>query len=775
MKTLFVVMFVALILMPFGLTAQAEEWLWANGTGGSGNDYSQSCATDTEGNTYVVGCFRNSVSFGDIILSTLNTTGNTGFVAKMSKTGNWLWAKKLENTNQHGAYATQVSVDSDGDAYITGMYFGYIIIGSTTLYSEGVADCYVSKIDSQGNWLWASNIVTENYSAIKMTNDSFNNVYLIGQYTGQITLGSFQLFSTNYSSYFSKLDSDGNWQWAIQTGGANDDTGYSVAVDNDFNIYVTGGFSGTVTFGTTSLSSVSHNSTYIAKLNSSLEWQWAKKITGSASTNPVSHNTGYDIEIDEQNNVYVAGQFINNATFGSVTLSSSGDYDIYLTKLDSNGEWLWARKAGGSSTDSCDNITIDSDANVYLLGYFLGNITFGSNVVTSSGAADMVIAKIDSAGNWLIAHNIGGIGSDVATGISIDASDNVYITGYYYANLTIGDFLISHIGVDGDILVAKYGYPQLEAAFSANVLTGIQPLQVQFTDESQQGPGPITSWFWDFGDGETSTLQNPNHTYLDAGIFDVSLTVTNTSDSTSTLILEDYITVIDDEASVLLLTDDHISFGSVYIEEISEVHTVTFQNNGSQPLTFSDDYLLSNSTNFEYQIPGWNYIWQPGETGNIYIRFTPQEIGAITDTLVIVNNSANQPLLKIKLSGTGLYVPLEIPTNVAITMNGDDAIITWDPVTENLHGQPITPDYYFVWFNGLSSEEAPYYFLAPVTGTTYTHVGVALGAQYMFYRVTAVKFYRDDLSSSELDSYLNSNIIPGMTEADVRAFLKQIE
>lgn len=770
MKTLLMVLFVAFVVMPIGLSAQTEEWLWANGVGGTGFDRGEVIASDEDGNCYVAGLFHRSVTFGTINLSTLDPNGDL-FLAKLNNHGVWEWVQKLHNSNEYYITITDIAFDNNNDVYLTGNFTGYMILDDITIYSDGGTDIFIAQMDPNGNWLWADNVGSIDHEyCYSIDVDQSGNIYITGQYYQTLTIGDTYLPDTGWQEIFvAKMDSTGVWIWAQHSGGTCDAGGREITVKDNGDIYVVGDVTALATFGNITFSGFN---SFVAKMDNNGDWIWATGFYSVAG----GSNKYVDVYTDDTDNtsIYVSSLFQGTSVFGSISITSAGSYDVFIAKLNDSGQWIWAKRGGGPNSDSPSGLVIDDNGNAYATGDYRGAANFGAHLSTSSGDSDVFVVKIDSNGNWLWIRSAGGIMGDYVQDITIDCSNNVYVTGFNYGIAVFGDYQIPQNG-EGDIFVAKLGYPQIEAAFAADVLTGIQPLEVQFTDLSQPGSGPITSWFWDFGDGETSTLQNPNHTFLDAGIFDVSLTVTNTSDSTSTLILQDYITVVDDEASVLLLTDDQISFGSVYIEEISEVHTVTFQNNGSQPLTVSDDYLISNSANFEYQIPGWNYIWQPGETGDIYIRFTPQEIGAITDTLVIVNNSANQPLLKIKLSGTGLYVPLEIPTNVAITMNGDDAIVTWDPVTENLHGQPITPDYYFVWFNGLSSEEAPYYFLAPVTGTTYTHVGVALGAQYMFYRVTAVKFYRDDLSRSELDFYLNSNITPGMTEADVRAFLKQIE
>lgn len=163
-----------------------------------------------------------------------------------------------------------------------------------------------------------------------------------------------------------------------------------------------------------------------------------------------------------------------------------------------------------------------------------------------------------------------------------------------------------------------------------------------------------------------------------------------------------------------------------------------------------------------------------GPQATLNVRFAPQQVGAVSDTLVIANNSANQPLLKVRLTGTGEYVPLAVPQNVLVTMNGYDAVISWDAVTQNLHGQPVTPDFYVVLYSEWPYDQADhfYYYLTSTTGLSALHYNVGLFSQYMFYKVKAVKFYRDGLSPAELDAWMEANLRPGMSEAELSQLLR---
>ncbi len=243
---------------------------------------------------------------------------------------------------------------------------------------------------------------------------------------------------------------------------------------------------------------------------------------------------------------------------------------------------------------------------------------------------------------------------------------------------------------------------------------------------------------------------------------------------TSTLVRPDYITVIEQVYEIELLSNSNLYFYT-YIEEISPWQPVVVSNTGNVDLTISDSYFVEEPTTFELQWPSRDLVLPPGAQATFNVRFAPQQVGAISDTLVIVNNSANQPLLKVRLTGTGEYVPLQIPQNVQVVMDGYDAVISWDPVTQNLHGQPVTPDRYIVLYSEWPYEnnELIYYYLTSSTGLSATHHEVALFRENMFYKVKAIKFYRDDLPSAELDAWLESNLTPGMNEADLKRALNE--
>jgi len=197
------------------------------------------------------------------------------------------------------------------------------------------------------------------------------------------------------------------WLWASSGGGSEIDYGTDIRIECFGNSFEVGCFKGTAYFGSTTLTSNGNYDFYVAKMDSSGNWEWA--INGGSN----GADYAYGIEVDYDWNSYITGKFQGTAYFGSTALTSNGSYDVFVAKIDSSGNWEWAKSAGGSAGDQGNNIYVDTDANSYIItGEFQGTADFGSNAITSSGGSDVFVAKIDSSGDWEWAKSAGGSDTD---------------------------------------------------------------------------------------------------------------------------------------------------------------------------------------------------------------------------------------------------------------------------------------------------------------------------------------------------------------------------
>lgn len=225
-------------------------------------------------------------------------------------------------------------------------------------------------------------------------------------------------------------------------------------------------------------------------------FQWAK----SMGVFSIGIHRGHGIVVDASGNVYTVGQFYNTTDFdpgvGVYNLVSAGSADIFISKLDAAGNFVWAKRIGSTSSDYGYGIALDASGNVYTTGTFLGTADFDPGIGTfnlsSAGSNDVFISKLDAAGNFVWAKNVGGAGIDYGYSIAVDASSNVYTTGYFNStgdfdpnpglfNLTsagLADIFISKLDASGNFVWAKsigdvgddIGY-SIAIDASANVLT----------------------------------------------------------------------------------------------------------------------------------------------------------------------------------------------------------------------------------------------------------------------------------------------------------------
>lgn len=164
---------------------------------------------------------------------------------------------------------------------------------------------------------------------------------------------------------------------------------------------------------------------------------------------------GLDVVVDDDGNSYATGYFSGTADFGNTNLSSSGSTDIFVAKLDEDGEYLWAVKAGGSSTDRGLSIALDDSNNVVITGFFNGTASFGSTSLTAAGQQDIFIAKYSTGGSLQWATRAGGTDSDIGSGIAVDNSNNIVVSGEFKGSSTFGTTTLTSQNASTDVFITK--------------------------------------------------------------------------------------------------------------------------------------------------------------------------------------------------------------------------------------------------------------------------------------------------------------------------------
>ncbi|MDC3389956.1 gliding motility-associated C-terminal domain-containing protein [Flavobacteriales bacterium] len=478
------------LLLATNLSAQTTDWV--KSFGGAASDKGISIGTDSLGFIYISGYYNNEATFGGITLTNqnLSTNGNNkeNFIAKLDSTGDIIWA--IPGGNQSGGCcddrALGMHVTPGGDVFITGTFWSSYYLGvrgaTGTLNVPGSQtnsgdNSVLAKIDTDGNPEWVigfgSNWGDDHSYDVKVDADGF--IYVTGFFIGETAeFDGITLQNPNWNppwdpkGYVGKLDPDGNWLWVEKFDGIKDFRGSRdnrLAIDQSSNIYVVGGFENTGTYGPFTITSNGEWDAFVFKMDTDGNWLWAEGI-GSNKTDRAN-----SIAVDVCDDVYICGEYRNpmvfpgaNASNGSDTLSHKQKRDIFVAKMNNQGEWKWAKRARGPGTDKPYQMSVDANKQVFLGGTTKDTLVFSSSLsvapqIAGDTTASSWVAQLDgstSTGDWVWAKLAGAdTDDDDRTGdICADGFGNVYAVGFYEDAANFDGIVLNSLGRK-DIFVWK--------------------------------------------------------------------------------------------------------------------------------------------------------------------------------------------------------------------------------------------------------------------------------------------------------------------------------
>lgn len=444
-----ILLFILSCLLCCLLHSQPVQLNWVKQMGGnvaSGN----AIISDASGNVYTAGSFLNTIDLdpgvGTYSFTSTGSSAGDLYITKSDASGNLIWARQLGNANLERVFT--IDLDPANNIYLTGSFDGTVDFdpgqGVFNLNNAGMNTpaTFICKLDVQGNFVWAKKL-GDYASHSDLVIDAAGNIYITGRFnTGDFDPGpgTYTLAAASMNDadiFISKLDAAGNFVWAKQMGGPLNDCGTGIVTDTSGNVYIIGYFSGTADFdpgtGTQILNSYGLSDVFISKLDPAGNFIWVKQLGGSSDELPKP------ILMDGSGNLVTVGVFSGTGDYdpgpSTFTLSPFGAFDIFVSKLDSSGNFIWAKQLGGATTDVIRNAHVDKFNNIYVTGCFMGTVDFdpGQGIVplASYGQEDIFISKMDVAGNFAWAGQMGSPATDQAESIYVDNNGFIYVTGMF--------------------------------------------------------------------------------------------------------------------------------------------------------------------------------------------------------------------------------------------------------------------------------------------------------------------------------------------------------
>ena len=551
-----------LLLVSTSSSAQVvANWDWAHsllqaagGVSPAPSLQSQSICIDTNGNFYIAGNFLGSqllnfpsgASGGSTIENFGSTTYLSGYMFQYDTTGSVIGSF----TTPYAAgdvTLNRIITDKNNNIYITGTFDGtdFHPLGGPLMSnispSGTTTDIFINKISPTGGGIWAKqaggtyadvvgDICVDNNSNVYMTGNTIGDYIAFGTDTVHSIGGEQELFVTKYNS-------SGNVVWADGFGRREAEMSESnkICTDNNGYIYVAGPFTDTCRFGSSVIinpfgTPPFGNAIFLAKLDTNGNLVWLKGFYGNTDLPNIACNS--------KGEVYLAGYFgtatMTLDTFTLYNPVSSGNSEIFITKLDTAGNVKWAESVGGISGQSPTGIAIDGRDNGYLTGYFeSSSMGFGSDTVRNAfpGVYIGFVLKFDSSGHPLYARSANPTHStDVLdpTAIAANKRGDVYITGNLRADTVLCGSVVAPV-VMGSSYYSSFtakidSVPDCVSSVTALSTTTFCSGDSVVLNATNQA-GDTYQWF--LGSTAIAGATNYHYAAVSGGIYSVNVTNTN--------------------------------------------------------------------------------------------------------------------------------------------------------------------------------------------------------------------------------------------------------
>lgn len=430
---------------------------WALRWGSPSHDCGYDVVVDNLGGVYTTGALTSSLYFKKNGESDkyISHGGHDIFLVKHDIDKKYQWCAGWGGMHDDMAYG--LACDDAGNLYVTGFYELLVDFdpasGVDWRTSEGMMDIFVSKFNSDGEYLWGNTWGGESDDTGQaVAVDSIGDLYIAGTFRDTVDMdpgpGSvFHVSNGEDDVFLGKFDASGSLVWVRSWGGWGPDHGYAITFDGNGDVYVTGTFSETVDFdpGTGLDEHVSSGITdcYISKFNSSGDFLWAR------TWGDWSSDVARSVAVDASDRIIVTGSFPGSVDFdpgpGEYICVSKGDKDIYASIFDTDGGFLGAVTWGSSKKDSGRDVVVDAEGNVFFTGRYGGKQDLDMDPGPGFDLPDIwapnsvaFLSKFNAAGEYQWGRiwgksnfDVFGYSHSVCIAVAVDNAGASYVTGEF--------------------------------------------------------------------------------------------------------------------------------------------------------------------------------------------------------------------------------------------------------------------------------------------------------------------------------------------------------
>ena len=583
-----------------------------------------------------------------------------------------------------------VAVDPFNDSYTCGQIVGTNNqIGSSVINSNGLQDVVVQKYASNGALLWVNHFggAGSDYSS-KIVFDGVNAVWVVGHFQQTMTVGAFTLVSSGGSDVFIvKLDaSNGAILMAKKGGGTTNDYAMDLCLGSNGNLFFSGNYNGTFIFPGANINSVGNGHAFLLELDLAGIPVQSFGITGGVSiwthtvdvngniyiggfststnigfngsaqsmngqnhfiakfdamgvfqSNTLSLFNGeiYGLSADSTGSIYFTGNFDSQASFGPISLVNGANDNAILVKINSNGNYSWAKSFGGNGNDQGYDLKCKSNSELLLTGVYTGNITFGSVPLSGGSNFRAYLAEIDTSGQ--VSSVISGSSSAssvIASSLTFFGND-IYLSGSASGNLNMAglsssvssSFMIKIAGNSNAITGKVFQDVNNNASMDVTEL-GLPNVLVQVTNGSYQALSANNGYYEVYANAGTYAVNIPNmplyHTLSTPPLQNAIFVGLGNVDSLNHFGLVPTPNMPDLRVTLTPITAPKAGYVLAYMLSYKNVGTVA-QNAtvlftppaGINFLSASPAPSLQSANNVQWQLG----ILQPGQQGDVYVQF----------------------------------------------------------------------------------------------------------------------------------------------------------